>query len=1670
MSRYPNAIDGYADIRIVRDNIDEVIASDNNNLRSAVLKIEETLGINPQGPFGTVVARLNDAYSSIIEHAMGNPPKHTDAHIDSSLKTGVPYSLSAGTLREQITTLLSYINSSMSYIGSGSVTFADGYTFPASTISSAITNIIRQLGSAGGTSKIEGDAKSGSPNSLSAGTLKSQLEALLTYINNFSSAGASTIGATPFDSSPDGDYKFLGTNVQDQIEESGRFLDDNATLWNRAFDSFVMEGLEVSYTGGMTSQVRLTITAGYANLQGKIMKYDGVVDTVFLTGSPSGTYYVYAYRNTHDDTFHIGVSNNLISMFTSYHNPKVILSRLVCGTSCDVYDMRRFGLFSNDKHGFTVGNKYSSYSTHDGYGCDFISLRAAVDYINAFRGSYGRMMPPGKITLSGDLDINDLTEAEIELPANIEIDGAGHKIYCNPDAAVFSIEEDNITIKNLTVQHDGSFTNASFAKIAYNNNVDNLKIIGCTLIGANNTYFVVIGNSSGTTQLTNSIFSNNFTRTYKSAISFVKSLGTIAEILNSSIVENNIFVRTLSSTSTEPCIRISSNCKVSNNYISGGFESGIVVDQGTMTSVCDNTIIGYISSSVYMNSGIVLYHNTSSVCQDIVISNNLIHGISSYGINCFGSSGNVVNAIVSNNIVNNYVGASVGTSVGIYSSQSIDTLVIGNQIFYPGSAGIKDCSNVLSNHVKGYSGNDSYGILITNNSQSIVSNNFIEFCKFDGINLISCSGSIISNNLIRNNYSSGHYYIKTTGDLISIEGNILWGSGASYLSKGIYIDGSYQVSIKDNVIGIRDVGVSSKDGLNILIYGNKYYGYGSASRSAMVIETSEKAVINNNYIYKVPVSGISIVESSYCEIENNYIYDTVYGIKFTFASSYNTNTLVKGNFIIGGADYSPLNAIDGVADFSTVEGNYILNFGSSISCAAILLEGASLGKTSVINNSIINCIGIGINCDALNVGLISGNMLYGAATSAHAIYEVGAKSLVSNNIINNYGQAAGYAIHVHSGADNVSMVNNIVSTIGSNMDSVIYVAGSGTSTELSLFYNIIDTAPKTIIEMNSSTYSFISGNFVSGSNAVGSYGAINNVGLGSVVSGNHIIRPNNYGIKINYQCMCYGNIIGANDPNNGICIYVNSGSGGMHMINGNGIGCHDVGIYLSSGADGTMVSGNYILSFGAHDCIGSSAANTKLLISNNKLESYSTNGTYGIVGFGSYSVVSDNYIKGFGASSLDAIKSSTTASDGIYVLNNLVCYPNASMLYGIDVGSTSSGVVILGNILGGPGTVNYKMRKSGINMNSSTYSVCSNNYFYGYGSNGTQTAFLNFGSDSVCANNIILDPNGDGITFSWGTKITVCNNYIKSNTNLNRVAINEGLNSNCNVFGNFINDGYYGVYSTWSTNMNYNNNYYYNQDYYGMYFNSSPVNCVSNYVYNSGKSGIYMYGCSSITQVGHNFIANSGEHGVRVYSSPRCHIIGNSIYDVSTNGIDVRSSDKCLINGNYVYDAGDAGIYCYNSNKINISKNYIETAVDGIYLSTMSYGMVNGNSIENMSNNGIFLSGSYVLVSENFINDTDDNSIYSISGDQLSFVGNMIINTVDAVHAIYLGACTGRNILLSSNHISVHDGTARAVYYSATYDMKVTGNIALDGTNPYGTHWNAGYSNTSTDNIFIAAP
>ena len=60
-SIYPKAIDGYSQLPVATNKVTPVNAESINRLRSAIINIETTLGVNPQGSnYNTVVDRLND--------------------------------------------------------------------------------------------------------------------------------------------------------------------------------------------------------------------------------------------------------------------------------------------------------------------------------------------------------------------------------------------------------------------------------------------------------------------------------------------------------------------------------------------------------------------------------------------------------------------------------------------------------------------------------------------------------------------------------------------------------------------------------------------------------------------------------------------------------------------------------------------------------------------------------------------------------------------------------------------------------------------------------------------------------------------------------------------------------------------------------------------------------------------------------------------------------------------------------------------------------------------------------------------------------------------------------------------------------------------------------------------------------------------------------------------------------------------------------------------------------------------------------------------------------------------------------------------------------------------------------------------------------------------------
>lgn len=88
-SKYPNQIDTSVEIPAVRDNILEVGADTINSIRSALLNIERTLGINPQGATGNTVSdRLNkitDSNGNLLSSALTQAGQLTGPVVDSDV-------------------------------------------------------------------------------------------------------------------------------------------------------------------------------------------------------------------------------------------------------------------------------------------------------------------------------------------------------------------------------------------------------------------------------------------------------------------------------------------------------------------------------------------------------------------------------------------------------------------------------------------------------------------------------------------------------------------------------------------------------------------------------------------------------------------------------------------------------------------------------------------------------------------------------------------------------------------------------------------------------------------------------------------------------------------------------------------------------------------------------------------------------------------------------------------------------------------------------------------------------------------------------------------------------------------------------------------------------------------------------------------------------------------------------------------------------------------------------------------------------------------------------------------------------------------------------------------------------------------------------------------------
>jgi hypothetical protein len=224
-SKYPNQIDTSVELPVVRDNITQINSSLINSLRSAILNIEKTLGINPQGgSAGTVASRISqtlddsgnikpDAISKvgllsgpITDRDVADSANIKESKINLDYPTSLLYSEISGTfgVLKDVLSQLEELNRS---------------------ISSHITEDAPNRHNAGSirVKAISGASSSTSLSNFSESDLQDILEKIIsTHINLNSSSASSINNAHPASQiffNPDRSSNVSSTNVQDAIED-----------------------------------------------------------------------------------------------------------------------------------------------------------------------------------------------------------------------------------------------------------------------------------------------------------------------------------------------------------------------------------------------------------------------------------------------------------------------------------------------------------------------------------------------------------------------------------------------------------------------------------------------------------------------------------------------------------------------------------------------------------------------------------------------------------------------------------------------------------------------------------------------------------------------------------------------------------------------------------------------------------------------------------------------------------------------------------------------------------------------------------------------------------------------------------------------------------------------------------------------------------------------------------------------------------------------------------------------------------------------------------------------------------------------------------------------------------------------------------------------------------
>ncbi len=406
------------------------------------------------------------------------------------------------------------------------------------------------------------------------------------------------------------------------------------------------------------------------------------------------------------------------------------------------------------------------------------------------------------------------------------------------------------------------------------------------------------------------------------------------------------------------------------------------------------------------------------------ITNCYLHGASTYQIYLYnvsngtvfntttdGGSGGIILNIVSDTVIENNTVSNAYTGISGYNSNRVS--FYGNKVLNPQSDGIYITNGgenkVENNSVYGSSSTPYRGIYIwgssgtTNTADNVIANNTLRDIKNGGITISSTVRTRIENNVM---YGTGIFlehgnleYLNTH----TISGNTVNGKKVYYL--------------KDADLGNTSAPLDA--GQIILVNTTNYYieklDLSNTSASVEVLYSSNITVKGNNC--SLDYEAIYFYESPYGKIENNMVWNGVYGI---FLDDNSHHSLVANNTISGGERDGLL-----LDDTSYVEvfNNEIVGNGYT----GIYLYYSDYDY--IHGNRIMNSGDSGVYMEYANHVVFERNNVSGNADHGFEFYDESDYNLIVNNHIANN---TGYGVYLDYGYYNHIYNNSFYFNNGSN--------------------------------------------------------------------------------------------------------------------------------------------------------------------------------------------------------------------------------------------------------------------------------------------------------------------------------------------------------------------------------------------------------------------------------------------------------------------------------------------------------------------------------------------------------------------------------------------------------------------------------------------------------------